>query len=833
MNRLHYIVDEINTALKGHWFKQLTTIGVADQIEKDGQRIPAVYKGFGDYEPVGFNDALPLQLYHRVLSVDNEEDPDEGFGSHTMMKEDYSMTSVFYGNQRQVSDSNTDINRRLADEFKSLFPKRLNKAQLTNINAFNSFINIVSVDLDKQSVFKEEMPDSKYRIPPEAILFSIHYTITLSYNDCKVLSCESEEVITDLRNITCENLQDDRFGISETQADCIKEKYPCADAVVNRSDASLISVIASGGTLVVADSVIKNSLPAVIGSVMADSEVTLADVIHTDSDGAPSPTPAQVPFVCTPPVADVLGILFEDQDFATMGNYVNVGVATFTSTGGDLNISGGTGVFTNFLKQTNYGQTGLEQWKITAEFTIATNSAGIAFGVRSGHSIASALKTIIVQFDHSVAGNGGKIIISYQDTATTQKAISSTAITRTIGDRYRMVILRDNLKIAAFIENLTRGERTFVDYSANIMSGSVDSQHNAGNFSIWAIAGSQTLHWWKAESSVEKNRDYIAIGDSITYGFASGGIYTRYIGQVQQVATETIEVNAGGSDVTQSVLDKMPELLSLTPSKYLLMIGGNDIALGISQATREANYTAIVTQLKTVAPVIHLKATPRDAVDVTIHNTYIDTFAPDLIINTFTPLAYGIGLKEVYDVDNTHPNFFGHSHIASIVADDVFSISNGFYDESINPDGVLGGSFTGDDFTNTVTGYGNSGFRSIQKLQGTGYLQFRLPQTNAGCYIQLDNTVTTYDFAQTINAFVFTASALIRVYEDGVLAFTGGGYLINDIFYIYRNSSNQLFFYQNDILLYSGRTKAGNVYIHGAMNHIGTISDITLKGFFL
>lgn len=73
----------------------------------------------------------------------------------------------------------------------------------------------------------------------------------------------------------------------------------CADAVVTNSDGTYTVNVASGGTL------------------------NLPDVINIDSDGTPTPTPAQTPFICTLPTC-VDGVVTIEDENNTVLHVVNV-----------------------------------------------------------------------------------------------------------------------------------------------------------------------------------------------------------------------------------------------------------------------------------------------------------------------------------------------------------------------------------------------------------------------------------------------------------------------------------------------------------------------------
>lgn len=215
MNRLQFVIsDVIDQALKAHYFDNVKFSGLCEHEIKDGKTIPVFYKGYGDSEFVGFDDSNGLNIYHRLVSMVQDDDNDSGFGNKPLKTEIYTLTMVAFGNQRTIVDSNNNINYKIADEFRSLFPRKLTTVQLFNIDGHIGLINIIGTNQDKKDVFATELPDNDIKVKPETLLFAINYTLTLKFiGDCKDLSCPVSVPFLDLNNISCANINDTNFGI--------------------------------------------------------------------------------------------------------------------------------------------------------------------------------------------------------------------------------------------------------------------------------------------------------------------------------------------------------------------------------------------------------------------------------------------------------------------------------------------------------------------------------------------------------------------------------------------------------------------------------------------
>lgn len=277
MNRLQFVIsDVIDQALKAHYFDNVKFSGLCEHEIKDGKTIPVKYKGYGDFEFVGFDDSNGLNIYHRLVSMVQDDDNDSGFGNKPLKIEAYNLTMVAFGNQRTIVDSNNNINYKIADEFRSLFPRKLTTVQLFNIDGHIGLISVTGTNQDKKDVFATELPDNDIKVKPETLLFAINYTLTLKFiGDCKDLSCPVSVPFLDLNNISCANINDPNFGLSQNKFDECGLITLCAAATVTNSDSTFNATVASGATLI------------------------LSDINHIDSDGTPVPTPAQTVFIST------------------------------------------------------------------------------------------------------------------------------------------------------------------------------------------------------------------------------------------------------------------------------------------------------------------------------------------------------------------------------------------------------------------------------------------------------------------------------------------------------------------------------------------------------
>jgi hypothetical protein len=114
MRLVNNILTEINGAiaqnLPGISFKFW---GEAALHEQDEKTFPVVSGGDGDGTIISFDDVYAMQIYHRVLDIENRESPDSGYGSSVRRFRDINMRLVGIGLRSKFTErtweTNTDI----------------------------------------------------------------------------------------------------------------------------------------------------------------------------------------------------------------------------------------------------------------------------------------------------------------------------------------------------------------------------------------------------------------------------------------------------------------------------------------------------------------------------------------------------------------------------------------------------------------------------------------------------------------------------------------------------------------------------------------------------
>lgn len=178
MIKLTDIIDNVNTQLKAYYFKDIKFNGLCELIEKNDSIIPCEYIGNGEYKPV-IDDTVGLNIYHRLVGQNNEEDAELGFGRNPLTTETYEILTVVYGNQRAFESNVKDLNYLVSSELKKIVPRKLNLGIINRIN--------VTINNNKQELSEQE----GLKFNPDNILFGLNLSIELrTTENCNIISCD-------------------------------------------------------------------------------------------------------------------------------------------------------------------------------------------------------------------------------------------------------------------------------------------------------------------------------------------------------------------------------------------------------------------------------------------------------------------------------------------------------------------------------------------------------------------------------------------------------------------------------------------------------------------
>jgi hypothetical protein len=171
------IVNKINEHI--NIFEGMKLYGIAQSVRRGDQVMPAIIDTNGEAYYIGIDDIVPIQVYHKMGSV-NVQLTGQGRGdSPGDIKNIYSNTMVVYMNQKRLRKSVDEVFLYL----QANFPDRL---QYKN---FVINVRINSVILITQAVLNSEYENPTWSPGPEHNLFAINYTIESTFEKSCFENC--------------------------------------------------------------------------------------------------------------------------------------------------------------------------------------------------------------------------------------------------------------------------------------------------------------------------------------------------------------------------------------------------------------------------------------------------------------------------------------------------------------------------------------------------------------------------------------------------------------------------------------------------------------------
>ena len=354
--------------------------------------------------------------------------------------------------------------------------------------------------------------------------------------------------------------------------------------------------------------------------------------------------------------------------------YSTLPATTATIDANGLNLSGGADNLLNYV-QRNFN-TSAANFELTLTYinnAISTTDSGVWIGVKSNNTNCCQHDIMVGVYQATGHPNLGKSFIfgrGYTYTHVGSDAISSISV----GDTIQVTMKRSDLTYIVNSRNITTGETSTDTVVTTI--GTTPTNFYPNNNSkptIYFRSGDITIIGEEYRLLDTWNAAYAFVGNSITQGEAASAYNLTYPNRTfESDSGISVITLAGGGDITQSIIDELPEIYKLKPRYVVLMIGGNDLLFAISTSTWQNNLVKIRDSLTAHGiEVIHAAETPRQGVNLTPLRDFIDTtvrFGSDLkILSTFDSLLLPTTtqMKPVYEaVDGIHLTDSGHHYVA-------------------------------------------------------------------------------------------------------------------------------------------------------------------------
>lgn len=421
----------------------------------------------------------------------------------------------------------------------------------------------------------------------------------------------------------------------------------------------------------------KNKITAVIGKEGKTQEVSQGgDVINDSITGETSTWSSQkIKDIFTP---EQVGIIFNNDNSFDQNNYTVNSVdstISFNSTGVTF-VSGGSN-YNDYIKYNH--NTGLDENKITCDFTLDTYGSGVWVGY---HGIGQRFG---VQVNTANGVNHGKaffVQISAADAATTLSGSTLSLGNLTLNTTVRLELERIRNTYTVKLSNLTDNTQDplFFNYTYPLTS----AQKASGRLwkpAFMCVGGDHTLNSFKYESNCIKN-SVVFLGDSITWGSYPDTIENHYPYLIENKIRKPVIINANSSNQTSDIISLLNDEVSFLFSEQtenkiaVFCIGVNDANQGVNIATFQNNINSILStcDLNGILPIMCL-IPPTDettfAINSTINsfNKYLLSLSDRVIVDINTPLKNGLtDLNSIYDSgDGIHWNASGHKVVANLI----------------------------------------------------------------------------------------------------------------------------------------------------------------------
>lgn len=365
-----------------------------------------------------------------------------------------------------------------------------------------------------------------------------------------------------------------------------------------------------------------------------------------------------------------LGVIWDETAWASLTNYSNVGAGISVS-GGQLNMTGGTATFNDYLLltgSTNFNQTSCEKWTISVRAiapAIDVGSYGIGLGVRCTNNFAPM--NAIFRWGWDTGAPAG--IFMYPNNSLTSQLSTGVKTNPTSGQTVWFDVSRN--KNVYTVTGYQSDHTTVMitgSFTMSLTTGATNQANNTGQWVLENFGGTNIkVLEWKITIDANKNVDYVFIGDSNMYGMFAGSNSARFAEAAATAKGKSFEILAGIGDRTGDMINRIAEARALNPKYVIISAGRNDVANSIVIGTIQTNINTIAATLKGYGIVVRSGGVIASNVDVSAVQTSWNGL-PLLGVNTYTTTKSATTtLNVTYDSgDAIHLNPTGNGVVSTL-----------------------------------------------------------------------------------------------------------------------------------------------------------------------
>lgn len=352
-------------------------------------------------------------------------------------------------------------------------------------------------------------------------------------------------------------------------------------------------------------------------------------------------------------VGTVYSTDFSEDDLT---DYDEFGSLTATISNDMARISGGTS-YDDQLRYDFYTQS--EDRKKTVRFKVVSGSSKIAIGILSdGANGGVAGNGSVVSFNAS----SGVILIETVSAYTPTTRATSSALSFSVGDTIELIYqVVDGFAIFGSVQNIT------TDSDIIYISATTDLGTTA-----WGVGGygkpviTMTGGEWDIVSDAyylnsHYGADVAHLGDSLTKGFYATNVNHCFYSLLRDNSDDKYVKLATGGNKVLDLVNLWPEVLLHKPKTVRVLIGTNDAAASVADATFQTSLNSLIALAEAAAIKVELCTIPHTTNGtvngfIDDYNTYINTLSSRFLIYD---LYTAVTSTHLYS-DGTHWVASGH-----------------------------------------------------------------------------------------------------------------------------------------------------------------------------
>jgi hypothetical protein len=364
-------------------------------------------------------------------------------------------------------------------------------------------------------------------------------------------------------------------------------------------------------------------------------------------------------------IESIIGSLINSNNFTSLTGWTNNGSATFSTSGGKITASGGSGL-ENFTNSLDFGYyTAGDYW--SESFVLETPSKatdnGGSVGLRSTNTYIPV--GLAIQFDGSAGSRSGKVFIRTYRAGAFIRVDSTSAISYTPGDKILVTITLERYALYVYAKNYTTNSATVTMTHYYGLTSTSDILPNTGRFCFYQHGGSMNIDSVSITSRVLKYGSAIVLSDSRMYGDYVDN-YSQSVAGILENKYGSFSNLAKAGDRIADIVNRLPEAVATHAKQAIVMAGINDISSGRDSNSIKTDFATVNSTLTAAGmKVIYLLPFYSSAVDQTWLVNYITRTYPNYI-DTYSPTY---GCPDCRSGDGTHYNANGNRIIAQTVID--------------------------------------------------------------------------------------------------------------------------------------------------------------------